>query len=356
MKKIEHKQEKTYRIALDAMGGDFAPANELEGVRQFFEESPLAKDTEVVLVGDEEKIKAALSQMDTSKMNYSILHASETITMHDEASAALKRKRDSSLYKGLELHSNGGSDAFVSSGNTGAMLSTATVLLGRINGVHRPTIGSFFPTKHKYPTLVLDVGANVEAKPRFLYQFAVMGGIYVTQVLGLENPRIGLLNIGEEPSKGSAVAQETHQMLSASQMNFIGNIEGRDILGGAADVVVCDGFTGNIILKFAESFLGFLKSKIKAYAKKGLFRKAMVAIIAPVLRKIFKEFDYQEYGGVPFLGVNGVVIVGHGSSTPKAIKNMIVRSVELVKKNVNQKIELALNPPLVSKNNMSGNI
>jgi glycerol-3-phosphate acyltransferase PlsX len=170
-------------------------------------------------------------------------------------------------------------------------------------------------------------------------------------VLGLENPRIGLLNIGEEPSKGPSVIQQTHRMLEESQMNFVGNIEGRDILTGAADVVVCDGFTGNIVLKFAESFFGFLKSKIRGYASRGLSQKAMVGIMTPSLRKIFREFDYQEYGGVPFLGVNGVVIVGHGSSTPKAIKNMLIRSVGLIKKNINQKIELALNPPLVSKNN-----
>jgi glycerol-3-phosphate acyltransferase PlsX len=351
MEAIKQTKKRTCRVALDAMGGDFAPGNEIEGVKQFFDDSPFADNTEIILIGDESRIKRKLSDMDTSNMNYSIVHAEEKITMDDEASAALKRKKKSSLYKGLDIHSEGYADAFVSSGNTGAMLSTATVLLGRIDGVARPTIGSFFPTENKYPSLVLDVGANAEAKPRFLYQFAVMGSIYVTQVLGLENPRIGLLNIGEEPSKGPSVIQQTHRMLEESQMNFVGNIEGRDILTGAADVVVCDGFTGNIVLKFAESFFGFLKSKIRGYASRGLSQKAMVGIMTPSLRKIFREFDYQEYGGVPFLGVNGVVIVGHGSSTPKAIKNMLIRSVGLIKKNINQKIELALNPPLVSKNN-----
>ncbi len=340
---------KKFRIALDAMGGDFAPINEINGAVEAHRDKPLDMDFEVVLVGKEKTINSNVGQLNNSDFDYSIVNANEVITMRDDSRTALKQKRDSSMFKGLELLSRGEVDAFVSAGNTGAILTTATVLMGRMNGVSRPTIGSLYPTQNDTPSLMLDVGANVEIKPRYLYEFAVMGSIFVNQAYGMENPRVGLLNIGEEESKGSAAIQEAYSMLKDSQLNFIGNIEGRDVLKGTADVVVCDGFTGNILLKFAESFPGFLKGRMKEFARQNLFNKAITIAMIPFLKKVLKSLDYEEYGGVPLLGVNGAVIIGHGKSSPKAIKTMIYRAVELVKKDVNKKIENTLNPPVYQK-------
>lgn len=342
----------TYKIALDAMGGDFAPKNEVLGAIEAFRYKNSNCNLEIVFVGDEKKIKKVLAENDISGMNYSIVHTDEVVTMDDDPTAVIKTKKNSSLYKGAELHSQGYVDAFVSAGNTGAMLAISTILLGRIKGVSRPTIGSFFPTVKTYPTLILDVGANVDSKPRFLFEFAVMGSIYMNRTLGIENPKIGLLNIGEEKSKGCEVAVNAYSLLKESSLNFIGNVEGRDIFSGAADIVVCDGFTGNVVLKFAESFPGFLKAKLKGFAEKSFFNKIIMGLAKSGLKKVFSEFNYEEYGGVPLLGVNGVSIIGHGKSSPKAIRNMIFKSVEIVEKKVNQQIEAALNPPeiLTTKN------
>lgn len=342
MSSAKSKNAKKLRIALDVMGGDFSPINEIKGVIDFFNEDKLSNlDIEIVFVGNEKKINAALNQFNYSKLKFSIVHTDEVITMHDEPTAALKTKKNSSLYKGVELHSQGYVNGFVSAGNTGAVLSTATVLLGRIKGVSRPTIGSFIPTQKKTPVFLLDVGANAVCKSSFLYEFAVMASIHVHNMIGLENPRVALLNIGEETTKGTDVIQEAHKRLSESQLNFIGNVEGRDIFSGISDIIVCDGFVGNTILKFAESFPGFFKSKVKEFGKKNIFNLMSLAMIKPIIKKIFAGFDYQEYGGVPLLGVNGNVIIGHGKSSPKAIKFMIRRAVEMNLKGINQKIESA---------------
>ena len=335
------KDSKVLRIAIDAMGGDFAPDNEVQGAMLAYKEFFINDNIEMVLVGDERKIQASLEKLDYSKFNYSIVHADEIITMEDDPTASI-RKKNSSLYKGLELHSKGMVDAFISAGNTGAVLSTATILLGRIKGVSRPTIGSFFPSQNITPCFVLDVGANIDCKSVFLYEFAVMGSIQVTNMLGIQNPKVALLNIGEEKSKGSEIIQETYKMLKASNLNFIGNVEGRDILKGTADVVVCDGFTGNIILKFAESFLGFFRTKVIDFSKKNIFNLGIAGFMKPFLKKIFMQFDYQEYGGVPLLGVDGVVIIGHGKSSPKAVSHMLKRAVEMVNNDINSKIYNAL--------------
>lgn len=336
------------------MGGDFAPINEVQGVISVFETKPPDLDIEIILIGNENKIKASIEQFDKGLLknsNYSIIHTEEVITMDDDPTAALKKKKNSSLYKGIELHSQGYADAFVSAGNTGAVLSTATILNGRINGVSRPTIGSFFPTKNKYPSLVLDVGANIDTKARYLYEFAVMGSIYTTQMLGLEHPKVGLLNIGEEESKGNDTLLEAYSLLKSSNLNFIGNVEGRDILLGKADVIVCDGFTGNVILKFAESVLDLFKTKLKSFASKNILNTIMLGLLKPAFKKVFAEFDYQKYGGVPILGINGVVIIGHGKSSPMAIQNMIYKSIEQIKKDINKKIEYALTKSILSTNN-----
>ena len=346
---MEKAEMKKCRIAVDAMGGDFAPINEIHGAvlaaDYFIEELEL----DIILVGNEGKINSALSQFDHSRLNYSIVNADEVVTMDDEPMAAIKKKKESSLFKGMELVLKGYADAFISAGNTGAVLSTATVMLGRVAGVSRPTIGEFFPSQRDYPVLVLDVGANIDCKPRHLFEFAVMGSIQATQMYGLENPRVGLLNIGEEKSKGTEIVQETYRMLKDSSLNFIGNVEGRDIFRGAADVIVCDGFTGNIILKFAESIAGFLKFRFKKFSGAGIINKILMLSAMPALKRVFKDLDYQEYGGVPILGINGVVIIGHGKSSPKAIQNMIYKAYEFVKKDVNGKIEKALNSPNISE-------
>jgi glycerol-3-phosphate acyltransferase PlsX len=323
------------RIALDAMGGDFAPDNEVQGAVLAAQSVSPSAELEVVFVGREKEIRAAMAKVDTSMLRYSIVHADDIVGMGDEPSSVVKKKRNSSLFKGIELHADGKVEGFVSAGNTGAVMTTATLVLGRIKGVSRPTIGSFFPTVNSRPALLVDAGANIDCKPRHLYEFAIMGSIYYSQILNTENPKVGLLNIGEERTKGTEVVLQTYELLEQSSLNFIGNVEGRDILFGEADVFVCDGFTGNIILKFAESIIGVLKAKVKQHADKGFLEKLAVATMAPTLKKILKEFDYQEYGGVPLLGVNGVAIIGHGKSSPKAIQNMIVRAVDTATKNIN---------------------
>ncbi len=342
-------RKKYTKIAVDAMGGDFAPLNEVNGSILAYQNKDRFTDFEIVLIGDENKIKEAIKNYKPKNFNYSIVHAEDVVTMHDEPTSAIKRKKNSSLYKGLKLLADGYVDAFVSAGNTGATLSTATILLGRIEGVSRPTIGSFFPTVGRFPTLVLDVGANIDVKPKYLYEFAVMGTIYFQNMFGIENPKVGLLNIGEEETKGSEILLTTHKILKNSSLNFIGNIEGRDVLLGTADVVVCDGLIGNIVLKFAESVLGLFKSKVRNYAKKSIVNALKVAVLKPALRNILKDMDYQQYGGVPLLGVNGVVIIGHGKSSPIAIQNMIFTAIEQVKRDINKKIERALNINFVEK-------
>lgn len=331
--------QKHFKIAIDVMGGDFAPVNEIEGVLAAFNLLGQEARFEVVLVGKQEIITSHLKNYDFSNVRYSVVHADGVVTMKDDPTSAYKSKKESSLYKGMELLKNKEVDAFLSAGNTGAMLSFATLMLGRIKGVSRPTIGTFFPTMKNRPTLILDAGANVDCKPRFLYEFALMGGLYYKLMFETTDPEIGLLSIGEEESKGNEVVVSAHKMLKESQLNFYGNIEGRDIFKGVVDVVVCDGFTGNIVLKLAESFLGFFKSKIKDYADRSTLNKIKTLAIKPTLKDIMKDFDYQEYGGVPLLGVNGVVMISHGSSSPKAIKSMILRTVEILDKDLVTNIE-----------------
>ncbi len=342
-------KKKFFRIALDAMGGDFAPLNEVQGAILASQAKSRFVDFEIIFIGDKAKIEEALEIYKPEGLNYSIVHAEDVVSMSDDPTVAIKKKKNSSLYKGLKLLADNYVDAFVSAGNTGATLSTATILLGRINGVSRPTIGSFFPTIRKLPTLLVDVGANIDVKPRYLYEFAVMGSIYTRLTLGIENPKVGLLNIGEEETKGSDILLETHKILKESNLNFIGNVEGRDVLLGSADVIICDGLIGNIILKFAESVISLFKTKIKDYAKKSIFNSLKVAILKPAFRNIFRDMDYQQYGGVPLLGVNGTVIIGHGKSSPIAFKNMILNAIEITRREVNKYIELSLNPSPVAK-------
>jgi glycerol-3-phosphate acyltransferase PlsX len=321
------------------MGGDFAPRNVLDGTIAALRET--GNRFRVVLVGPEASIRNQMQHVHGESLNYEIVDASQVIDMHDAATAGVKQKKDSSISVGLTLNKQGEADAFVSAGHSGAVMSTATLILGRIEGISRPTIGTFFPTDRGV-CLVVDAGANVDCKPQYLFEFGLMGSIYTSKMFKVPNPSVGLLNIGEEESKGNDTAKEAYKLLKQSKLNFIGNIEGRDILTGKADVVVCDGFTGNIILKFGESVPAFFKNRIKDVMVKKPYMKLVGLFIRNALRSAMKSMDYEEYGGVPVLGVNGVVIIGHGKSTPKAIKNMILRAEEMVRTNINTHIQEAL--------------
>lgn len=332
----------TLRIILDAMGGDFAPANEVAGAVEALRQAN--NEFEVILVGKEEQIKEQLSARNAGGLSYSIVNADEVITMEDSPTAALKHKKNSSLAVGMQLHKEGKADAFVSAGNTGAVLSASTLILGRVKGVSRPTIGAFIPSEQGV-CLLVDAGTNVDCRAQHLYEFGVMGSIYAKKIFKYENPTVALLNVGEEKSKGTEVVQEAYKLLASGNVNFIGNVEGRDILKGKAQVVVCDGFVGNIVLKFGESVPSFLKSRLKQFASQSLMKKLIIGISRNSLRASLRDMDYEEHGGVPVLGVNGVSIIGHGGSTPKAIKNMIFKAVEVAKSQINKHIEEALALP-----------
>jgi len=324
------------------MGGDFAPANVIRGSLDALERD--GGGIEILLVGREEVLKNEIpAGGNASGTPLSIVHASQVVTMEDGATAALKQKKDSSIAVGLRIQAEGGADAFVSAGNTGAVMSASTLILGRIGGVSRPTIGAFFPTATGV-CLLVDAGANVDCKPRHLLEFGIMGSIYTAAMFGIERPAVGLLNVGEEETKGNEAAVEARGLLAASGLNFVGNVEGRDILRGGAHVVVCDGFTGNVLLKFAESIPAFFKERITGFVADKPLRKLLMVPALGTFRATMKSMDYEEYGGVPLLGVRGVSIIGHGKSTPKAIMNMILKAKEMVEKNINGRIEKAMVP------------
>lgn len=324
------------KIVVDAMGGDFAPLNDVSGALIAAEEK--RESLEIILVGKEKLINEEIHKHKINPGNITVINASEVVTMEDSPTDSLKTKPDSSISVGINLVKDRKADAFISAGNTGAVMTASIIKLGRIKGVGRPTIGSLFPTD-KGKTMVFDVGASVDCKPNHLLEFAVMGSIYMKNVYGIEKPKIGLLSVGEEKSKGDNLTIEAYELLERSGLNFIGNVEGRDVLRGKADIIVCDGFVGNVILKFAESVLDVMKSKFKTYAEKGFLKKIWVGMMYGTLKNVvLKDFDYQEYGGVPLLGINGISIIGHGKSSPIAIKNMIYKAEEMIRKEVNLKI------------------
>ena len=327
------------------MWGDSAPAAVVEGALDALAESP--GKFSVILVGRDDAIGIELrkhpasAQAERSKQ-LRVHHADEIIEMHDSPNAALKTKKKSSIAIGLTLQHEGHADAFCSAGNTGAVLSASTLILGRLKGVGRPTIGALMPTAGQQPCLLLDAGANVDCRARHLYEFGLMGAMYFSAMYGKTHPAVGLLSIGEEDTKGNEVSLEAFELLKSSSLRFVGNVEGRDILKGEVQVVVCDGFVGNIILKFGESIPAFLKAKFTQFAEQGLREKAMALASRGTLRSVMRVMDYQEAGGVPLLGVNGVSIIGHGRSTPKAIKNMILLAEKMVEQQVNQRIQDSL--------------
>ncbi|MGH7565929.1 MAG: phosphate acyltransferase PlsX [Gemmatimonadota bacterium] len=326
------------RIALDAMGGDHAPERPVDGALAAL--GGPERDFEVVLVGDEPRLSPLLPR-GTGVERLTIRHAPEVIGMEESPAAALRKKRNSSITIGIGLQKTGVADAFVSAGNTGAVMAAALTTLGRIEGIARPAIVTVFPTQRD-PCLVLDVGANAECKPHHLAQFALMGHIYAVEVLGRERPRIGLLSIGEEVGKGNDLTIAAHRLMADSGLNFIGNVEGRDVLRGAADVVVTDGFTGNVLLKFGESFVDFMASEVGREIHSSRRASLGVWLMGPAFRRLKRRIDYAEYGGAPLLGVDGIVIICHGSSTVKAFRNAMRVARRAVARDLAGRIERAM--------------
>ncbi|KJS01623.1 MAG: phosphate acyltransferase [Peptococcaceae bacterium BRH_c4a] len=297
------------------MGGDYAPHEIVMGALEAGRDG-----IEVILLGDSESI---LKELGNNKRDMiDIVHTTETIAMGEQPANAVRKKKDSSIVRAVQLVKEGKASAFVSAGSTGAVMAAALLGLGRIKGIDRPAIASVIPGK-KGGTVLLDVGANVDCKPKNLQQFGIMGYIYADIILGIDNPRVGLLNVGEEESKGNELTLESFPLLKESGVNFIGNVEGRDIFNGMADVVVCDGFVGNVVLKAGEGLAMSLMRMMKDELTRSWLSKMGTVLTLPGLKEIRRRVDYAEYGGAPLLGVNGVVIVCHGSSTAFAVRNAI---------------------------------
>ncbi|MEG6584088.1 phosphate acyltransferase PlsX [Dendrosporobacter sp. 1207_IL3150] len=313
------------KIAVDAMGSDYAPEQIVLGAIEAAKEY----QCDIVLVGDQAQIEKILHKNDTKNLNIAIQHASEVIEMQEHPGAAIRKKKDASVVVATRLVKEGVCDGVISAGSTGAGVAAALFGLGRIKGIERPTIATPMPNISG-TTVLLDSGANVDSKPKHLVQSAIMGSIYAEYILGIKNPRIGLLNIGEEETKGNEQVLATYPMLQKLQtINFIGNAEGRDIPKGTVDVVVCDGFVGNVVLKFGEGLAGAIMQLIKESIKNsGLMTKIASLMVLPALKSLKKKIDYAEYGGAPLLGVDGCFIICHGSSKAKAIKNAIRVAIE----------------------------
>jgi glycerol-3-phosphate acyltransferase PlsX len=301
------------RIALDAMGTDHAPEPEIAGALQALND--FEKDLEIVLVGDEATLKAAVTKHGPIPERLSFKHAPDRVTAEDSPASVIRKKPDSSIVVGLKLHKEGEADAFVSAGSTGAIMATSLFTLRPLPGVDRPAVGTLLPTLGS-PCLLIDAGANVDCKPQHLVQFAHLGNVYVRDAMGIAEPRVALLNIGEEPGKGNEVVAETYELLSREPgIKFVGNVEGRDIIQDTCDVVVCDGFVGNVLLKFYESVAAVIVA---------MLRKQVAGMdVGTLFDEVFRVLDYSEYGGAPLLGVGGVSIICHGESSPKAIRNAL---------------------------------
>jgi glycerol-3-phosphate acyltransferase PlsX len=307
-------------IGVDAMGGDLAPRVNIQGALEALRESGSAFD--VVLVGDETQIRDEASRLGVSDRLPRIIHAAEQVEMSEHAAQAVRKKRDSSINVCARLHKSGETDAVVSAGNTGAVVASGLFEIGRIEQIQRPAIATVLPTPQGN-VVILDVGATSDCKPSHLAQFAIMGSIYARLVLKIEKPRVGLLNIGEEAEKGSELYYEAHQLLKRSPVHFVGNVEGRDVILGTADVVVCDGFVGNVLLKFAESVIPSISTMIKDEIAAHPLSMMAGLLLKPAFRRLKRRLDYAEVGGAPLLGVSGTCIIAHGRSNVRAIKNAI---------------------------------
>jgi glycerol-3-phosphate acyltransferase PlsX len=326
------------RIAVDAMGTDAAPAPEVEGAILAAREQ-LA---EVVLVGPQDVLGRELGRRQARGLGIDVMHASEAVTMQDAAAKAFRLKRDSSIRVAARLVREGKADGFISAGNTGAVMATAKITLGALEGVERPALAAVLPNSKGTATVLLDVGANVDCQPRNLEQFAVMGEIYYRVIFNVKRPRVGLLSNGQEEHKGNDLARRTYLRLKQLPLNFVGYVEGRDLYNGRVDVIVTDGFTGNVVLKTSEGVADVITSMLKQALSSTTSAKVGYVLARKALRDFKKRVDYSEYGGAPLLGVRGVCIICHGGSNANAIKNAIRVAAEFAEGQVNEKIQREL--------------
>ena len=323
------------KVALDAMGGDNAPVEMVKGAVDAVNKR---KDIKVLLVGQEEVVNSELAKYTYDKEQVEVVHASEVIETAEPPVIAIRRKKDSSIVVGMKLVKNGEADAFVSAGSSGAILAGGQLIVGRIKGVERPPLAPLMPTLTGV-SLLIDCGANVDARPSHLVQFAKMGSIYMEHVVGIKNPRVAIVNIGAEEEKGNALVKETFPLLKECEgINFIGSIEARDIPHGAADVIVCEAFVGNVILKLSEGLASALVKRIKGGMMSSLRSKIGGMLVKPALKETMKSFDTSEYGGAPLLGLNGLVVKTHGSSKAIEVSNSIIQCVTFKEQGINDKI------------------
>lgn len=328
-------------IAVDAMGADRAPKPEVEGAILAARQC----DVRVLLVGQQDVVRAELANHPEARsLPIEVVHASEFITMDEKAAQAVRQKRDSSMRVGLRLVKDGTASGFVSAGNTGAAMVTAKMVLGVIPGVDRPALATVFPTAANTATILLDVGANVDCKPQNLQQFAIMGDVYFRSIFNgrfpsADNPRVGLLSVGEEETKGNDLTRDAFQLIKALPLNFVGNVEGRDLYNGHADVIICDGFVGNVALKVSEGLVEAVRAMLKESLQSTITRQMGFLLSREAFKDFKKRLDYSEYGGAPLLGLKGVAIVSHGSSNGTAIMNAIRVAAEFVRSGLNQNIE-----------------
>lgn len=326
------------RIILDGMGGDNAPAEIVKGA---VEAASLISD-EIVIVGRQQEIEEELRKCNYTGQQITIVNADDVITMEDSPVKAIRRKTDSSLVVALNMIKDGEGDMLVSGGNTGALMVGARMLLGRIDGIDRPVLASIYPCLGMEPSLLVDAGASSEAKAQNLLEYGLMGSIFVEKVWGRKDPRVGLVNLGVEESKGTSVTKDAHQRLKSAPLNFVGNVEAREVPRGACDVIVCDGFVGNVILKLTEGLAMNILQLVKNKMMTSIKTKLAALMIKPQLLSLKEEFDYEEYGGAPILGVNGAVIKIHGSSTSSAVKNAIIKGLPYAEKNVVETIRKSM--------------
>ncbi len=328
------------KIAIDAMGGEKAPDAIIEGASLAAREYAI----ELALVGQPEAIERELSKCGHPlDITYDVVPASQMVGMDEPPLETLRRKKDTSISVATRLIKSGVASAVVSAGSTGAAMVAARTILGPLKGIRHPAIATMFPNEHGDTTVVLDTGANVDCNPIDLVEFAIMGQVYAEDILGKKHPRIGLLNIGEERLKGNRMASEAYELLSNAPVNFIGNVEGRDIFNGVVDVVICDGFIGNIILKVTEGVADTIMGALKEEFTRSITAQLSALLAKSALRRLKNRFDKSEYGGAPLLGVKGIVIIAHGGSSANAIKNAVRVASESVAQNVNAHIEAKLN-------------
>mgnify|MGYP004596268069 FL=1 len=327
------------RIILDGMGGDNAPLEIVKGAV----EASSKIDHQIVIAGREDEINAELAKYNYDESKIQVVHTSEVIENEDSPVKAIRRKTDSSMVKGLTMLKDGEGDLFISAGNTGAYMAGSLLILGRIPGVDRPAIASIYPIAGgALPSIIVDAGANSECRPSNLLEFAIMGSLYMEKVMDRKNASVGLVNLGIEENKGTTVTKAAHKLLKEADINFIGNVEARDVPKGACDVIVCDGFTGNIILKLTEGFAWNLLKTMKKKFTDGISAKMGAVLLAGKVKEIKDEFDYSEYGGAPILGVNGHVLKIHGSSGSAAVRNAIIKGIPYAQENVVGRITSAM--------------